>query len=267
MASCSSTSRRHLPRPTAAVSIPAAGTSSLATAADHPGELRVEVADLGYTASTAQLMMPETTTLFDTPRRPSGFVHGGNSLQERAIPVLTVMHKAAAGGGTRQYAIVARAGEDVAGMHCLTARIEVVAQQALDFGGPGRLPLVLRVAEADVQAAAGIQLELCQARNGARLAAGGVDAPVGESFEISSGWSALPMHGCEWSWRILEMRPRWPREGLKSDTRWRSLPGWSPLSRLPQSRSPVSHRSRSGWPRLKTWERGACSRTSPSTAW
>ncbi len=225
------------------------------------------LADLGYDGVTAQLMMPETTTLFDTPRRPSGFVHGGNSLQERAIPVLTVMHKAAAGGGTRQYAIVARAGEDMAGMHCLTARIEVVAQQALDFGGPRRLPLVLRVAEADVQAAAGIQLELCQARNGARLAAGGVDAPVGESFEI---FFRL-VGAADARVRVELAHPgneaEVAAEGLKSDTRWRSLPGWSTLSRLPQSRSPVSQRSRSGWPRSKTWERGACSRTSPSTAW
>jgi hypothetical protein len=34
-------------------------------------------------------------------------VHGGNSLQERVIPVLTVVHRAAAGGTTLEYRVSA----------------------------------------------------------------------------------------------------------------------------------------------------------------
>ena len=44
-------------------------------------------------ASAGHLMFPETTAVFDTGRRPMGFVHGGNSLQERVIPVLTLVHR------------------------------------------------------------------------------------------------------------------------------------------------------------------------------
>ena len=80
------------------------------------------LADLGYDGVDGHLMFPETTAVFDTGRRPMGFVHGGNSLQERVIPVLTVVHRAAAGGSTLQYGITAEAREGVAGMHCVEVR-------------------------------------------------------------------------------------------------------------------------------------------------
>ena len=70
-------------------------------AADHPGEVRVALADLGYEGAEGQLMFPESTAVFDTGQQAGNFVHGGNSLQERAIPVLTLVHRTAAGGSTR----------------------------------------------------------------------------------------------------------------------------------------------------------------------
>lgn len=148
-------------------------------AADHAGEVRVALADLGYEGTTGHVMFPESTAVFDTGRRSMSFVHGGNSLQERVIPVLTVIHRAPAGGNTLQYAVVARAGEDVAGMHCVEARVEIGEQASLVFGGQKDVELALRVPGANE-----VQVELCQVRGKARLVGGLVLAPVGEVFEI-----------------------------------------------------------------------------------
>ncbi len=148
-------------------------------AADHTGEVRVALADLGYEGVNGYVMFPETVGVFDTGRRSMSFVHGGNSLQERVIPVLTMVHRAAAGGSSVQYGIKAEASEGVAGMYCLEAKVEVLAQRSLDFGSPKDVELALRVPEAE-----GVQVELCQTRGKARIVGGMVVATVGERFEL-----------------------------------------------------------------------------------
>jgi len=148
-------------------------------AADHAGEVRVALADLGYEGAEGHVMFPETTAVFDTGRRAMSFVHGGNSLQERVIPVLTVAHRAAAGGSTLRYGVHAQACEGVAGLHCLEARVEVAAQRALDFGSSKDIELGLRVRDVE-----GVQVELVQTRGPARIAGGLVVAGVGERFEL-----------------------------------------------------------------------------------
>ena len=148
-------------------------------AADHAGEVRVALADLGYEGIEGSVMFPETTAVFDTGKRSMSFVHGGNSLQERAIPVLTVVHRAAAGGSTVKYGIIAGAREGVAGMHCLEVKVDVVDQGALDFGRARDIELSLRALDADE-----VQVDLCQTRGNARIVGGAVQATVGESFEL-----------------------------------------------------------------------------------
>lgn len=151
-------------------------------AADHAGEARVALADLGYEGVSGQVMFPESTAVFDTGRRSMSFVHGGNSLQERVIPVLTVIHRSAAGGSTLQYSIKAKANEGVGGMHCLEAKVEVIAQRSLDFGSPKDVELALRVPESE--GVEGVQVEICQTRGRARIIGGIVIASVGEHFEL-----------------------------------------------------------------------------------
>jgi hypothetical protein len=147
-------------------------------AADHRGEVRVALGALDYVGGDGFLMFPETTTVFDTGKRPSGFVHGGNSLQERVIPVLTLVHKGGAGGSDLQYTVKATRLEGVGGMHCVEVRLDV-SQQSLSFGGVKEVELGLRVL--DVPDA---HVELCQTRGPARLASGAIQAPIGERFEV-----------------------------------------------------------------------------------
>ena len=147
-------------------------------AADHPGEVRVPLSELGYD-SAEQLMFPESTAVFDTGRKPMGFVHGGNSLQERVIPVLTLVHRTAVGGSNTRYVIRAAAREGVAGMHCVEARVIAPPQGELGFGGVPEIELSLRAPEVP-----DVRVEPCQTRGGAKIVAGSIVATVGESFEL-----------------------------------------------------------------------------------
>ncbi len=148
-------------------------------AADHAGEVRVALSELGYEGVSGYLMFPETTAVFDRGNRPASFVHGGNSLQERVIPVLTAVHRAAPGGSTVKHAITAEVKEGVAGMHSLGILVKAVGPQGLDFGSPETVELALRMHES-----AEGQVELCQTRGPATIHGGAVRAKAGEAFEL-----------------------------------------------------------------------------------
>tara|TARA_R110002072_G_scaffold289831_1_gene457067 strand:- start:12374 stop:15193 length:2820 start_codon:yes stop_codon:yes gene_type:complete len=147
--------------------------------ADHAGEVRVPLKDLGYETDDLHVMFPETTAVFDTGRTSSRFVHGGNSFQERVIPVLTLVHRSAAGGNVSQYVIKASRNEGVGGMHCIAGMVSIGKQQTLDFGGVREIELTVRVPDHP-----DVQIELCETRQGAKLSAGAVLAQVGEPFEL-----------------------------------------------------------------------------------
>lgn len=109
-----------------------------------------------------------------------GFVHGGNSLQERVIPVLSLVHRNPVGGSNTRYIIRATAREGVAGMHCVEAMVIAPPQQGeLAFGGVPDIELSLRAPEVPE-----VRVEPCQTRGGAKIVAGSIVATVGESFEL-----------------------------------------------------------------------------------
>lgn len=149
------------------------------TPVDHPGEVRVPFSALGYEGSD-QLVMPETVAVFDAPRTASGFVHGGNSLQERVIPVLVVVHKAPAGSDRVQFQVEVEAQDAVLGVHRIRVKVSPAAgQETLDFVAVREVALALRVSEVP-----GVQVELCQVGSRGRLAGGGLVVPVGEAIEV-----------------------------------------------------------------------------------
>ena len=148
-------------------------------AANHDGEVRVALADLGYQGVEGQLMMPEDTAVFDTGRHDMRFVHGGNSLQERLIPVLTLQHRVATGGSSQQFQIEAQQRQGVAGLHCLEIQVKTVEQLALAFGSRNRIELSLKCPDDP-----DLQVELAHARGAAQLNGSVIQAPVGESFEL-----------------------------------------------------------------------------------
>ncbi len=147
-------------------------------AADRDAEVRVPLAALGYEDVAQQLVMPRTTAVFDTGRRARPFVHGGNSLQERVIPVLRIVHKEELSKSQVAYTLQVAAGEPLAGMHCLEATVAAPRQLELNFTGQPDVELALRCP------GEGITVELCDARKGARLESGAIVARVGHPFEV-----------------------------------------------------------------------------------
>ena len=147
--------------------------------ADHAGEVRVALSDLGYEGTDLHVMFPASTALFDTGRRQKSFAHGGNSLQERLIPVLTVVHRALPGADTLSYALTGGVREGVAGMHCIWGRVQVASQGALAFGSAREVELGLQVRDDP-----NVSVELCQIRGKARLSSGAVHVAVEEEFEL-----------------------------------------------------------------------------------
>jgi hypothetical protein len=148
-------------------------------AANHEGEVRVALADLGYQGVEAQLMMPEDTAVFDTGSRDMRFVHGGNSLQERLIPVLTIEHREKPGGSTQQYQIFAQQKQGLGDYLCLEIQVKTVEQLALAFGGRSRIELALKCPDNP-----DLKVELSQARGTAQVKDSVIQAPVGEAFEL-----------------------------------------------------------------------------------
>ncbi|MFM1899797.1 MAG: hypothetical protein RLZZ216_373 [Cyanobacteriota bacterium] len=147
--------------------------------ANHDGEVRVALADLGYQGVEAQLMMPEDTAVFDTGKHNMRFVHGGNSLQERLIPVLTIEHREKPGGSTQQFQILAQQKQGLGDYLCLEIQVRTVEQLALAFGGRSRIELALKCPDNP-----DLKVELSQARGAAQLKDSLIQAPVGEAFEL-----------------------------------------------------------------------------------
>lgn len=143
------------------------------------GVVSVPLAELGYEGVDEHAFFPRGTAPFDTGGKKRRFVHGGNSLQERVIPVLTVVHRTHAGSTNLRYRVEAEQQPGVGGMHCLSASIALEGQAGLGFAGAKELELVLRVVDIP-----GVTVELCQARYGAQLVNGALMAQVGERFEL-----------------------------------------------------------------------------------
>lgn len=151
-------------------------------AADHAGEARVALKDLGYVDDEGRglpghLHFPETVTVFDTGVRGQNFVHGGNSPQERVIPVLTLVHRTPAGADTHRYEITAEGAEGGDGLQALSATVAV--REAL-FGGRKTLELGLRTIDGPDD----VVVELGHVQGGARLADTVIHASVGQPFKV-----------------------------------------------------------------------------------
>jgi hypothetical protein len=153
----------------------------------HKAKVSVPLAALGYDVEgegaggpPLHLVFPASTAVFHTHQGTSGFVHGGNSLQERVIPVLTVVHRAAAGADTARYVVTASAGPGTADMHQLRAQVGVeLGQRTLSFGGSQTVELRLRAPEAPE-----VVVDHVVALGGAAVERGAVVAKVGEEFDL-----------------------------------------------------------------------------------
>lgn len=150
---------------------------------DVEGEVsQVALSAMGWDqVGDTHLLLPKTTALFDRGDTVESFVHGGNSLQERVIPVFVATHRAPAGGNTLRYVVQARAGVARGGLLLIEAR--VLAEGGLAFGGARDLLLTLQVDDPEVPPDMQPEVELVQV-SFATLSGGGVLASLDKEFSV-----------------------------------------------------------------------------------
>ncbi|MEH1826753.1 MAG: BREX-6 system phosphatase PglZ [Nostoc sp.] len=113
------------------------------------GMVTVSLNALKYEGQEGYLLFRKDTAVFATGNPGATFVHGGNSLQERVIPVLTVSHRHQSHLAMVKYLIEAKPEPSI--LDCSRIRVRVkpapVAQGVLSFVGAREINVALRVPE------------------------------------------------------------------------------------------------------------------------
>jgi len=145
-----------------------------------PGHLTVSLASLGY-EGTGVLQFRDDTDEFKVSSAPGAFTHGGNSLQERVIPVLKAWRKRPSAEVPLRIGLVCERMDPVMGIQRLKVRARPLGQSALSFSA-GAVDVVLSVPEGN-----GVRVVLKDvAGGGATAHAGGLrlDAGTAEWTEV-----------------------------------------------------------------------------------
>lgn len=140
------------------------------------GMVPVPLAKLGYDGITGYLLLREDTAVYRTGTVGASFVHGGNSPEERIIPVLTVTRKRAESASVSEYAVEAKVMDAAFGFHRLQVRLRY-AQQTLGFVGARGIDLDLRVPERR-----DIRVTVKEVTGAGSIKSGRIHAPVGEAW-------------------------------------------------------------------------------------
>lgn len=150
---------------------------------EHPraeaGMVHVSLSSLGYDGLTGYLLFRDDTAVFATGTAGATFVHGGNSPQERVIPVLTVTRKRAEQGGHSAYQVEVEAQTDVVGLHRLRLRIVFAKKTttSLGFAAARAVDLSLRAVERDA-----VRVVLKDLSGPGALKTGRLRVPVSETW-------------------------------------------------------------------------------------
>jgi hypothetical protein len=112
--------------------------------------LELKLSALEYDVEQDQyLVLRPDTAVYKTKNKMPPFVHGGNSLQERVIPVLVLERHGARGKTSSRYEVVARAEPAHLGRQRLklAVRLQRQATGEMSFASPKTISLTLRVVE------------------------------------------------------------------------------------------------------------------------
>ncbi len=141
----------------------------------------VPFASLGYEGIEGYLLLRDDTAAFATPHASRAFDHGGNSPQERYIPVLIVSRKAPEGVFVAEYLIEAKAEDDAFGCHRISLRLVFPqnSKNALPFVGPRAVDLALRV-----PGRPDVRIVVKEVSGDGKLAAGRIQAGVKGWLEV-----------------------------------------------------------------------------------
>lgn len=112
--------------------------------------LEVKLSALDYDVEQdPYLVLRPDTAVWKTQNKVAPFVHGGNSLQERVIPVLVLERHGARGKTTSRYEVIARAEQAHLGRQRLkiAVRLQRQATGEMSFTSPKTISLSLRIVE------------------------------------------------------------------------------------------------------------------------
>lgn len=143
------------------------------------GMVNVSLGSLGYEGLEGYLLFREDTAVFATGNANATFVHGGNSPQERVIPVLTVGRKRIDPIGAAEYAIEVQPLADVLGLHRIRLRVCFAKETttALGFAAARGVDLSFRVPENDQ-----VETILKEVTAPSELKTGRMHVPISEAW-------------------------------------------------------------------------------------
>jgi hypothetical protein len=150
---------------------------------EHPrseaGMVNVSVSSLGYDGITGYLLFRDDTAVFSTGNPGASFVHGGNSPQERVIPVLTVTRKRVEQVGYSAYEVEVETLPDVVGLHRLRLRVVFpkTTTTSLGFVAARVVDVALRVRDRDQ-----VRVVIKDATGPSELKNGRLQVTVGEAW-------------------------------------------------------------------------------------
>lgn len=149
----------------------------LSAPSGKPDVLEIKLSDLEYDVDgdgSSYLVFRPDTALWQTKEKVAPFVHGGNSLQERVIPVLVLERRGTRGKTISKYEVVAHAEPARVGRQRLRVAVRLQNREtgSLGFVAPKLVSLALRV-----PGATGVTLQVHDAGPPAKLVDGRILVP------------------------------------------------------------------------------------------
>lgn len=150
---------------------------------EHPraeaGMVNVSLSSLGYEGLSGYLLFRDDTAVFATGNPGANFVHGGNSPQERIIPVLTVTRKRVEASSLAEYAVEVEPQPDVVGLHRLRLRVVFPkgTTTSLGFAAVRAVDLAVRVPDREL-----VRVVIKDVTKPGELRTGRLRVPVGEDW-------------------------------------------------------------------------------------
>jgi hypothetical protein len=143
------------------------------------GMVPVSLAKLGYENAEGYLLLREDTAVYATKSAGSTFVHGGNSLEERVIPVLVVKRRRGPGQSSSTYVVEAKAEKPTRGTQRIALRVQLGTQVTGSLGFAGAQMIRLAVGALDRK---DVQVRVRDTTEPATLRAGVLEVPVGAEW-------------------------------------------------------------------------------------
>lgn len=143
------------------------------------GMVPISLAKLGYENAPGYVLLREDTAVYATSGGGGVFVHGGNSLEERVIPVLVAKRRRGPGQSASSYVVEAQHAKPLVGLQRLRlrARLADEVNGSLAFAAAQTLRLALEVKDRG-----DIALRLRDCDGPAKLRAGVLEVPVGDEW-------------------------------------------------------------------------------------